>query len=127
MSKFFDKKMEVCGFENLHNHSSYSLLDGVSEVEHAALKTKENNQQYLCFSDHGSLGSIPRAIRAAEKVGLTNIYSSELYVNDCKVPPEEIKNLPDEERQEASTSYHLLAGRGAARSQHFVSSSGNCL
>ena len=71
----------VTGFENLHRHSDHSLLDGYATVEEYAAYSKEVNQQYLCISDHGMMGAIPRQIKACDKFNLSPIFAVELYVN----------------------------------------------
>ena len=106
---FFDGKLDITGFEHLHQHTDNSLLDGVGSPEEYAERALSINQQYLCFTDHGMMAAIPRQIRACEKTNLRPIFGIELYVNNTSVPREEIKLLPPKEKEEASTCYHLLA------------------
>lgn len=105
----FDFKFDECGMEHIHQHTDYSLLDGYAAVEEYANRACQINQQYICVTDHGMMGAIPRQIRACEKTGRKPIFGIELYVNDSRVPPDEIKFLLPEERSLASTNYHLLA------------------
>jgi DNA polymerase-3 subunit alpha len=97
------------GFENLHVHSDFSLLDGFAQVEEYAERASKNNQKYLCVTDHGMMGVIPRQIRAAEATGLTPLFGVELYVQDKHVNKDDIPQLSDAERREMRKSYHLLA------------------
>lgn len=105
----FDSKMVVCGYENLHQHTDFSTLDGYAQVEEYAQRCPQINMNYLCVTDHGMMGVIPRQIRACEKMGLKSIFGIELYVNNTRVHRDDIKSLPPEEKAEASTSCHLLA------------------
>ena len=92
----------------------YSLLDGYAMVEEYAAYSKEVNQQYLCVSDHGMMGVIPRQIKACDKFNLSPIFAVELYVN----PHQTLKSEWDYtkrqfmdagETHKIRKSYHLLA------------------
>ncbi len=43
---------KIEGFEHLHLHTDFSLLDGFGTVEEYAKRAPEINQQYLCVTDH---------------------------------------------------------------------------
>src|SRR5437764_69994 len=73
--------MEIVGFEHLHLHTDFSLLDGLGKVEEYAQRARAINQRYLCVTDHGSMGAIPRQIRACEQNNITPIFGIELYHN----------------------------------------------
>jgi DNA polymerase-3 subunit alpha len=76
---------EVCGFEHLHQHSDSSLLDGLAKVREYAERSKEINQQYLCITDHGVMGSVPQQIAECESKSLFPIFGCELYVNRYQI------------------------------------------
>lgn len=108
-------KFETCGFEHLHLHSDFSLLDGYGMVEEYAARAKQINQQFLCVTDHGVMGSVPRQIRACEKNKVNPIHGCELYVNPMQMELKEgeaaadyVKNMSDEEKVKFRKSYHLL-------------------
>ena len=91
-------KIKCVGFEHLHLHSSYSLLDGFGDPEEYA-DHWHHHGQYLCISDHGMMGAIPRQIKACEaicdKIGknkISPIFACELYVNRAH-----FEETPDEE------------------------------
>ena len=81
-------KPSIVGYEHLHLHTDFSLLDGFGQVEEYAERWK-NHGRYLCISDHGMLGAVPRQISACEAVcselkdknALSPIFACELYVN----------------------------------------------
>ena len=106
----------IMGYENLHRHSDYSLLDGMALVKEYAEYSKEVNQQYLCVSDHGVMGAVPEQISESEKHGLFPIFACELYVNqlqpksDSREDTAEFrKNLPEDQQKKFDKSSHLLA------------------
>lgn len=109
-------KFEITGVEMIHQHTDFSLLDGYAQVEELASRAKQINQQYLCVTDHGAMGSVPRQIRTAEKNKLNPIFGIELYVNPLQPEIKQgetsaafYKDLDAEQKQIFRKSYHLLA------------------
>lgn len=92
-------------------------------AEEYALRAPTINQQFLCISDHGMLGVVPRQIRACERIcdakgrdALSPIFASELYVNRLQPEAESLEavrsfteDLNDAEKEEFRSSSHLLA------------------
>ena len=87
-------------------------------VEEYAKRATEINQQFLCISDHGAMGAIPRQITACEKNKISPLFACELYINrfQPEVPldtttAEFLKkiDLTEEERNDMRVSSHLLA------------------
>lgn len=106
----------VMGFEHLHRHSDFSLLDGMALIREYAERSKQIDQDYLCISDHGVMGAVPEQISESEKNGLFPIFACELYVNrmqikaDCREESAEYrKNLPEDQQKRFDKSSHLLA------------------
>lgn len=62
------KTFEIVGFEHLHLHTDFSLLDGFGLVEEYAQRAPQINQKFLTVSDHGMLGAVPRQIKACERI-----------------------------------------------------------
>lgn len=109
-------KFDICGFEHLHLHSDFSLLDGYGMVEEYSARAKQINQRFLCVSDHGVMGAVPRQIQACEENKISPIFACELYVNplqpelkDGEQSSDFAKTLSDEEKIRFRKSYHLLA------------------
>lgn len=106
---------EICGFEHLHQHTEFSLLDGFAKPEELAERAVNINQKYLCISDHGMMGAIPRQIRTCEENNLSPIFAVELYVNPNQPDIQKVDmtdmvaELPDFERKAMKKSCHLLA------------------
>lgn len=107
---------EICGLEHLHQHTEFSLLDGFATPEELAERATKINQKYICISDHGMMGAVPRQIRACEEHKREPIFAVELYVNPNQPCLSEGKDMSailadmsDLERKKMRTSYHLLA------------------
>jgi DNA polymerase-3 subunit alpha len=107
---------EICGFEHLHRHTHFSLLDGYAHPEEYASYSSQVNQQYLCISDHGQMGAIPRQIATCEKHGIHPIFACELYINPlqpaCRNKDEYeafLSDLDEEQKRILRKSFHLLA------------------
>lgn len=55
-------------FANLHCHSQYSLLDGLSKAEQIAERTVDCKYNSAALSDHGNLSGIPSFFKAIKEV-----------------------------------------------------------
>lgn len=99
---------KIVGFEHLHRHTSYSLLDGLADVSEYAERSLEVNQKYLCITDHGSLAAVPEQIRACQEYNLTPVFGIEFYKQD-KSKDLLDQDLSPQERKEIRKNYHLLA------------------
>ena len=64
----------------LHNHSFYSLLDGLPSPRRIAERAREINAPALALTDHGSIFGIVEHQKACEKVGIKPIGGIELYM-----------------------------------------------
>lgn len=104
-------------------YSDFSLLDGLGTVEEYSARWKDHGN-YLCISDHGMLGAVPRQIRACEQINdkygkgrLNAIFACELYCNslhrEATTTEEErkayIQRLSPEEKKQFGVNSHLLA------------------
>ncbi|MBT6680590.1 MAG: DNA polymerase III subunit alpha [Chloroflexi bacterium] len=67
-------------FSHLHNHSEYSLLDGLSSVEAMANRATELGQTALALTDHGVMYGAIDFYRACKAVGIKPIIGMEGYV-----------------------------------------------
>lgn len=57
-------------FTHLHNHSHYSLLDGVVKIDELIKATKEDGQTALALTDHGVMEMIERIENLVWLVGV---------------------------------------------------------
>jgi len=70
----------MSGFVHLHNHTEYSLLDGLSKVKKMAEKAKELNMNALAITDHGGMYGVIKFYQACKSVGIKPIIGCEIYV-----------------------------------------------
>ncbi len=87
-------------FVHLHVHSEYSLLDGLSRIDHLVTRAKELNQPAIALTDHGAMyGTIP-FYRAAKKAGIKPIIGVETYMA--------ARRMQDKDSQLDRERFHLL-------------------
>ncbi|MCA1021470.1 DNA polymerase III subunit alpha [Halobacillus litoralis] len=67
-------------FVNLHVHSCYSLLDGLSKPEDIVKKIKSMGQSSFAITEHGNVFSSVKAHKLAKENSLKHIYGIEFYV-----------------------------------------------
>lgn len=72
---------------NLHNHSQYSLLDGLSPVADICKLAADFGMDAVAITDHGNLHAVPEFYDAAQKYGVKPIFGCEVYV----APPPGLK------------------------------------
>lgn len=69
-------------FVNLHLHTAYSLLDGMSRVDDVVTKVKSYHQKGFAVTEHGNVHSSVKAYKAAKEAGLKFIYGEEFYITE---------------------------------------------
>lgn len=67
-------------FVHLHNHSHYSLLDGVTKIPDLVNKTKELNMSAIALTDHGVMYGLVEFYQKAKAAGIKPILGVEAYV-----------------------------------------------
>ena len=67
-------------FVHLHVHSEYSLLDGLSRLDHLARRASELNQPALALTDHGVMFGVMPFYQACKNHGVKPIIGIESYV-----------------------------------------------
>ena len=67
-------------FTHLHVHSHYSLLDGLSKIDHLLDACQELKMPSIALTDHGSMYGIVEFYQKAKKRGIRPIIGSELYL-----------------------------------------------
>ncbi|MBI2031125.1 MAG: DNA polymerase III subunit alpha [Candidatus Levybacteria bacterium] len=68
-------------FVHLHNHSEYSLLDGLSKIEEMVRRAKELEMKALAITDHGNLYGTIKFYKECVENGIKPIIGSEIYVS----------------------------------------------
>lgn len=67
-------------FCHLHNHTTYSVLDGIGLAEDYAKRAKELGYKYLACTDHGNIDGLITFQKACAKYGVTPILGCEGYL-----------------------------------------------
>lgn len=67
-------------FVHLHNHSHYSLLDGLSKIDDMIARTKELGMDSIAITDHGNLYGSIEFYQKAKKAKIKPILGMEAYV-----------------------------------------------
>ncbi|OGH02468.1 MAG: DNA polymerase III subunit alpha [Candidatus Levybacteria bacterium RIFCSPHIGHO2_01_FULL_37_17] len=67
-------------FVHLHNHSEYSLLDGLSKIPEMVKRVKELNMKAIAITDHGNMYGTIQFYKACIAEGVKPIIGAEIYV-----------------------------------------------
>jgi DNA polymerase-3 subunit alpha len=70
----------VAEFVHLHNHSHYSLLDGLQKVPEMLDRVKEMGMTAVGLTDHGTLSGAVEFYKECQKRGLKPVLGVEAYV-----------------------------------------------
>ncbi len=87
-------------FVHLHNHSHYSLLDGLTKLDEMVNFAKEQGSPAIALTDHGSMYGVIEFYQRAKKAGVKPIIGVETYL----APGSRF----DKNTKEDGRSYHLL-------------------
>ncbi|HYK08875.1 MAG TPA: PHP domain-containing protein, partial [Candidatus Eisenbacteria bacterium] len=67
-------------FVHLHNHSEFSLLDGLSKIKKMVARAKELEMKALAITDHGSMYGTIYFYKACLEAGIKPIIGCEIYI-----------------------------------------------
>ena len=67
-------------FVHLHNHSEFSLLDGLNKIQDMVEHTKSLGMDSLAITDHGNMYGTIKFYQAAKKAEIKPIIGVEIYV-----------------------------------------------
>lgn len=67
-------------FVHLHNHSEFSLLDGLSKIPAMVARAKELGMTALALTDHGALYGAVKFYHACKEAGIKPIIGCEAYI-----------------------------------------------
>lgn len=71
-------------FAVLHNHTMFSLLQGVSKPKEIAKRCADLGYGAVAMTDYGNIGCAVKFISAFEKTGIKPILGTELYITEQK-------------------------------------------
>ncbi len=107
-------------FVHLHNHTHYSVLDGMTKVDELINKTKEFGMEAVAITDHGTMSGVLDVYKTAKWSKIKPILGIETYLS--------ARNMEDRDPQFDKTRYHLtLLAMNATgyRNLMFLSSQAN--
>lgn len=91
--------MNASDYVHLHNHTQYSLLDGLTKVPALIDRVKELGMQSIAMTDHGTMSGAIEFYKAANEKGIKPIIGMEAYI----APRTHLDKTPEKDRQ----YYHL--------------------
>lgn len=65
---------------SLHNHSEYSLLDGLTKVKDMAARARDLGMPAIAITDHGNMYGYVKFFNACQEQGIKPIIGCEFYV-----------------------------------------------
>src|SRR3990172_1498100 len=70
----------MADFVHLHNHSEFSLLDGLSKIEDMVARVKSWGMKAVAITDHGNMYGTIKFYKTCIAEGIKPIIGAEIYV-----------------------------------------------
>lgn len=86
-------------FVHLHNHTHYSVLDGMTQMDELVARTKEFGMEAVAVTDHGTMSGMLDLYKNAQAAGVKPIMGIETYVAE--------RSRHDKDPQIDKKRYHL--------------------
>lgn len=87
-------------FVHLHNHTHYSLLDGLTKIDELVKYAKEQGSPAVAITDHGTMYGVIEFYQKCKKAGIKPIIGVETYLAP--------KSRFDKLNRNDAKNYHLL-------------------
>ena len=73
-------KLKPSDFVHLHNHTHYSLLDGLTKVPELVKYVKEQGMEAVAVTDHGTMSGLVELYKECNANGIKPLLGLEAYV-----------------------------------------------
>jgi DNA polymerase-3 subunit alpha len=93
-------KLKPSDYVHLHNHTQYSLLDGLTKVPALVSYVKEAGMSAVAMTDHGTLSGLIEFYKEAKAADIQPIFGMEAYI----APRSHIDKDPSKDK----VYYHLI-------------------
>lgn len=93
-------KLKPSDYVHLHNHTHYSILDGLQKIPEMVARTKELGMEAVAVTDHGSMAGAIELYKKCKAEGIKPIIGSEFYVAARK--------HTDKEKDKDRPRFHLI-------------------
>jgi DNA polymerase-3 subunit alpha len=92
--------MQMAHFVHLHNHTEFSLLDGLQKTKNMVAYAKSLGMTALAITDHGNMYGTIKFYQACKNEGIKPIIGCEIYVSK--------RSLHDKEAQDKEYNHLVL-------------------
>ena len=100
MARPHGDELRPSDYVHLHNHTQYSLLDGLTKVPALIDYAKETGMEAVAMTDHGTLSGVIDFYKAATAADIKPVIGMEVYVA--------ARTIADKEPGKDKTYYHLI-------------------
>jgi DNA polymerase-3 subunit alpha len=73
-------KLKASDFVHLHNHTQYSLLDGLTKIPPLVERVKKLGMDSVAITDHGTMSGVIEFYKTAKSAGIRPIIGMEAYI-----------------------------------------------
>ena len=87
-------------FVHLHNHTHYSLLDGLTKIPELVQFVKEKGMEAVAVTDHGTMSGLVELYKTCKDEGIKPILGLEAYVA--------ARNLEDRDPAHDKQRFHII-------------------
>ena len=75
-----EETLKPSDFVHLHNHTHYSLLDGLTKIDELIDFVKESGMEAVAVTDHGTMSGLVELYKTCDAAGIKAIMGLEAYV-----------------------------------------------
>ena len=95
-------------FVHLHNHTHYSLLDGLTKIPELVDYVKEQGMEAVAVTDHGTMSGLVELYKCCNDAGIKPILGLEAYVAARKMTDKD----PDHDKQRFHITLLAMNNKG---------------